>query len=264
MTTVRRWPLFLIAAPAAVAVWSGWVGLGQLCGFGLVQPFPGITSWRLDTAITLPVGVEAYGAYALGAWLTPGVPARARTFARRSAMGALALGMCGQILYHLLSAAHAARAPWPVTVVVSCMPVVTLGFGAALTHLLKNAREGDLEGDPAAFPAVFPGDPGTTVEVTPAGVPQVFPETVPGPPSHPALEAAPGGPRSRSPRRSPAPAGNGKQPGPATPERLREFYAAGLAAGQVPSIRQIKREWPVGYEAASELHDHLEAALTEP
>jgi hypothetical protein len=28
---MRRWPLFVIAAPAAVAVWSGWVGLGGLC-----------------------------------------------------------------------------------------------------------------------------------------------------------------------------------------------------------------------------------------
>ena len=147
-----------------------------------------------------------------------------------------------------------------MTVVVSCMPVVTLGFGAALTHLLKNAPEGDLEGDPGVFPA----DLETTVEVTPAGAPRVFPETVPGPPPHPALEAAPGGPRSRSPRRSPVSAGNGKQPGPATPGRLREFYAADLAAGQVPSIRQIKREWPVGYAAASELHDHLEASLAEP
>lgn len=35
--TVRRWPLFLIAAPAAVAVWFGWVGLGTLCGFGIVR-----------------------------------------------------------------------------------------------------------------------------------------------------------------------------------------------------------------------------------
>jgi hypothetical protein len=262
MTTVRRWPLFLIAAPAAVAVWSGWVGLGQLCGFGLVQPFPGITSWHLDTAITLPVGVEAYGAYALGAWLTPGVSGRARTFARRSAISALALGMAGQVAYHVLSAAHATRAPSLVVVLVSCLPVVTLGFGAALTHLLKNAPEHDRGDDFAAFPRVVPGDPGTTVEVTPAGAPGAFPETVPGPLLHPALEAAPGGPRSRSPRRSPAPAGNGKQPGPATPERLREFYAADLAVGQVPSIRQIKREWPVGYEAASELHDHLEAART--
>ena len=27
-----RWPLFLIASPAAVAVWSGWVGLGACAG----------------------------------------------------------------------------------------------------------------------------------------------------------------------------------------------------------------------------------------
>ena len=251
---MKRWPLFLIAAPAAVAVWSGWVGLGGMCGFGLVQPFPGIVSWHLDTAITLPVGVEAYGAYALGAWLTPGVPDQARTFARRSAIGALTLGMLGQVVYHLLAAAHATRAPWPVVVLVSCLPVVTLGFGAALTHLLRSAPGGDL----AAFPGAFPGD----LETAPADVPVAFPETVPGLPPHPALEAAPGGLRTRSPRRSPAPAGNGKQPGPVTPERVRDFYAADLAAGQVPSIRQIKREWPVGYGTASELHDHLEAALT--
>ena len=51
----------------------------------------------------------------------------------------------------------------------------------------------------------------------------------------------------------------GKQPGPATPERLALFYAADLAAGRVPSKRQIKREWPVGFDAASELHEHLAA-----
>jgi len=137
-----RWPVFLIAAPAAVAVWSGWVGLGGMCGFGVIGPLPGIwDGLRLDTAITLPVGVEAYGAYALGAWLTPGTPERARAFARRSAVGALALGMLGQVVYHLLAAAGAGRAPWPVVVLVSCIPVITLGFGAALTHLLRTDPE---------------------------------------------------------------------------------------------------------------------------
>lgn len=151
MKTLPRWPLFVIAAPAAVAVWSGWVGLGGMCGFGLVQPLPGIVAWHLDTAITLPVGVEAYGTYALAAWLTPGAPERARTFARRSAIGALTLGMLGQVVYHLLAASHATRAPWPVVVLVSCLPVVTLGFGAALTHLLRTEPE---PGVPAPLPAV--------------------------------------------------------------------------------------------------------------
>jgi hypothetical protein len=141
--TVRRWPLLLIAAPAAVSIWSGWVGLGGMCGFGVVHPLPGIVpALRLDTAITLPVGVEAYGAYALGAWLSLAAAHPARTFARSSAVGSLLLGMLGQVACHVLSAAHAHRAPWPVVVAVSCMPVVTLGFGAALTHLLRPAVPG--------------------------------------------------------------------------------------------------------------------------
>ena len=139
---VRRWPLLLIASPAAVAIWSGWVGLGGMCGFGIVHPLPGIAdSVTINTAITLPVGVEAYGAYALGAWLAPGTPQRARLFARGSAFGALGLGMGGQVIYHLLAAAGALRAPWPVVVLVSCIPVVTLGFGAALSHLLRTDPE---------------------------------------------------------------------------------------------------------------------------
>jgi hypothetical protein len=141
MTGVRRWPLFLIAAPAAVAIWSGWVGLGELCGFGPVRVLPGISDVTINTAITLPIGVEAYAAYALGAWMSPGSPAGARRFARWSALGALAYGMAGQIIYHLLAVGQATAAPWPVVVVVSCMPVAVLGLAAALTHLLRQPTE---------------------------------------------------------------------------------------------------------------------------
>jgi len=93
------------------------------------------------------------------------------------------------------------------------------------------------------------------------------PETVSGAPA-PAVEAAPeatpGAALHSVPEvtRKRPPAASGKQPGPATPERLQEHYAGDLAAGQVPSIRQIKREWPVGYDRAAELHDHL-TAVTE-
>jgi hypothetical protein len=168
---VRRWPLVLIAAPAAVAVWSGWVGLGTLCGFGLVHPLPGIASGlQINTAITLPVGVEAYGAYALGAWLTPAVPEAVRRFARRSALGSLLLGMAGQVIYHLLAAAHAHRAPWPVVVLVSCLPVVTLGFGAGLTHLLRAARPtGDTSAaaEPNASPRPATSTPASVADTAP-------------------------------------------------------------------------------------------------
>ena len=134
---MKRWPLVPIAAPAAVAIWSGWVGLGELCGFGPVRVLPGISDLTINTAITLPIGVEAYAAYALGAWMSPASPPQARRFARWSALGALGYGMAGQIIYHLLAAAHATAAPWPVVVVVSCMPVAVLGLAAALTHLLR-------------------------------------------------------------------------------------------------------------------------------
>jgi hypothetical protein len=128
---VRRWPLFLIAAPAAVAIWSGWVGLGELCGFGPLRLLPGISDLTINIAITLPIGVEAYAAYALGAWMSPASPPDTGRFARWSALGALAYGIAGQIIYHLLAAAHATAAPWPV--------VAVLGLAAALTHLLRGA-----------------------------------------------------------------------------------------------------------------------------
>jgi hypothetical protein len=221
----RRWPLVLIAAPAAVAVWSGWVGLGTLCGFGIVHPLPGIVpAFQLNTAITLPVGVEAYGAYALGAWLTPAVPAAARRFARRSALGALLLGMAGQVIYHLLAAGHAHRAPWPVVVLVSCLPVITLGFGAGLTHLLRGGHATPAPAGLRARP--HPATPPDSPADTP---PDTETDTTPG--THPA--------RTRTPRRT-------RRPDTATAvNRLRarhpDMTAAAIAARLGVSDRTVRR-----------------------
>ena len=138
--TVRSWPLLVLAAPAAAEVWSGWVGIAQKTGFGLVSPLPGILpSLHLDTSITLPVGVEAYAAYALRAWLTGehSISGRTRRFAKWSAICSFALGMAGQVAYHLLAQAGTARAPWPVTMIVSCLPVLVLAMGTTLAHMLR-------------------------------------------------------------------------------------------------------------------------------
>jgi hypothetical protein len=276
-----RWPLALIAAPAAVAVWSGWVGLGGLCGFGVIHPLPGIIGGlSLNTAITLPVGVEAYGAYALGAWLAPRgiVPQTARTFARRSAIGALALGMAGQVIYHLLAAAHATRAPWPVVVLVSCMPVVTLGFGAALTHLLgadgeQHPRDKEMpdlstdrDEDPsgAAFQAGLqtgsrtgPGWPHEPVPPTlpgpvpcsrPGPVPQALPGPVPDSPGEPVRPR----PANRSGRKNANRSGQ-----PVTGEDAEREFAAEIAAGQVPSLYLIRHRLHVGNDRAKVLRQHI-------
>ena len=142
--TVRSWPLLVLAAPAAVEVWSGWIGIAQKTGFGLVRPLPGIwPALHLDTAITLPVGVEAYAAYALRAWLArdSAISARTRRFAKWSTISSFALGMAGQVAYHLIAQAGMARAPWAVTTIVSGLPVLVLGMGTALAHMLRADAE---------------------------------------------------------------------------------------------------------------------------
>lgn len=139
---VRSWPVLLLALPAFVAIWSGWVGLGGLTGFGIVHPLPGIADgFALNTAITLPIGVEAYAAYALRVWLSGQVPAAARQFAKVSALGSLTLGALGQVAYHLMEAAAMHAAPWWITTLVACLPVAVLGMGAALAHLIHNGDE---------------------------------------------------------------------------------------------------------------------------
>ena len=168
---VPAWPLLLLAAPAFVAIWSGWVGLGELTGFGVVRPLPGIwPSLELNTAITLPIGVEAYAAYALKAWLTPGVPDRARRFARASAIGALVLGALGQVAYHLMVAAEVRTAPWQIITLVSCLPVAVLGMGAALVHLLRT--EDHIEVPPTPAPVIVYDLPETPAPDLPEQVEQ--------------------------------------------------------------------------------------------
>jgi hypothetical protein len=247
-----RWPLALIALPAAVAVWSGWVGLGALCGFGEIHPLPGIwDNAHLNTAITLPIGVEAYGAYALAAWLHPRTPDTARKFAKRSALGALALGMLGQVVYHLLSAAHATRAPWPVVVLVSCLPVLVLGMGTGLAHLL---REPALD---AADVVTTPADE-TAMEAVAAvneDVPVVEPVDIPV--YEPVIDV----PTASIPRpRTVAPKRTRRGSGRSAPEHV---FGDEISRGELPSLRSVMRQMNIGAPRAREVLAGLEAALDD-
>jgi hypothetical protein len=159
---MRSWPLLVLAVPAAAEVWSGWVGIAQKTGFGMVPLLPGIwSSLHLDTAVTLPVGVECYAAHALRAWLATGHPIsdRTRRFARRSAVFSFALGMAGQVAYHLMDQDQVTTAPWAVTTLVSCLPVLVLGMGTALAHLLRE--------DATAADRARPDAPGPATRVLP-------------------------------------------------------------------------------------------------
>jgi len=243
---VRRWPLTLIAAPASVAIWSGWVTLGGLCGFGDVEPFPGIARWHLNTAITLPIGIESYAAFALGVWLSPQTTGRARRFARWSALGALVLGMLGQISYHLLAAEHATRAPDVVVVLVACLPVVVLGCAVGLMHLLS------------AEPGTPPGTPAPAV-----------PETAPAVP-----EPVPGAPEIWRSMAANEHATGWDEPVPAVPEppaalnghghEALRIYGPDAALGRVPSIRNIRERMHVGQDKAQQVQDWLRTQVPNP
>jgi hypothetical protein len=105
------------------------------------------------------VGVEAYAAYALRAWLARDRPVsdRTRRFAKWSAICSFALGMAGQVAYHLMAQAGTARAPWAVTTLVSCLPVLVLAMGTALAHMLR--ADADADADAADTPDSRTGTP---------------------------------------------------------------------------------------------------------
>jgi hypothetical protein len=143
----QRWALILIGIGAGFSVWSGWVGLGQMTGYGPVQPLPGIwDGFTVNSAIVLPISVEAYGAYALKVWLSTR-PRRkcARVYACASAFASLAVGGAAQVAYHLLKAYGYTRAPWQVVMAVALVPVVVLGLAAILAYLAKDVRQGGVQ-----------------------------------------------------------------------------------------------------------------------
>jgi hypothetical protein len=118
------------------------------------------------------------------------------------------------------------------------MPVVTLGFGAALTHLL---------GAPADVPEVHPQSapvpvPDVHLQVHPESAPGVHPEGAP----RPLLVSAPGE-RTRS--------------APPTAADAREHFREELARGEVPSQRRIKDELGGGWDRVRQIHESL---MNEP
>ncbi|MEV7809031.1 hypothetical protein AB0O28_39370 [Microbispora sp. NPDC088329] len=236
----RRWPLAFLALPAGVATWSGWVGLGEMTGFGPVKPLPGIADeLTINSAVTLPIGVEAYAAFALSAYLTSApISGTTRRFAGWSALAALVLGMFGQVAYHLLASTGRDSAPWWITTLVSCLPVLVLGAGAALAHMLHRDRSTRtpepvesvelvalVEPDPDPS-GPRPGKRAEPVELTPADPagqghdPDPDPVIVPAPRPVPAPALTPAGVKVAP--GDPAGEGHDPDPDPARPVRWRD------------------------------------------
>jgi len=246
---VSTWPVLLLAAPAGVAIWSGWVGLGRMTGFGVVDLLPGI--WdraRIDSAITLPVGMETYAAYALHVWLSPAVTGRARSFARWSSIGSLLLGAAGQVAYHLMSAAGYTAAPWQITALVACLPVAVLGMGASLAQLVRSGA--------AVTPHTTPSS--TPRRATPPSTPHATPPSTPHatPPSTPRQTTPPSTPPS-TPRQTTPPSTPPNTPRQDTADRVRRAKRDNPEASQQEiadalgvSLRTVSRYLTADREAA--------------
>jgi hypothetical protein len=263
----RRWPLLLIGAAAGTATWSGWVGLGQLTGFGVVHPLPGIWDGAtLNTAITLPIGVEAYAVYALSvATDTRPLTTVGRRYAWASAGAALMLGMAGQIAYHLMDAKTVGMAPWWIVAMVSCLPVLVLGAASLLWHLTAKDTEPEREQGVDA-------DEPVSVSVA---------VTSPVPVAGPVGLAAPAGSSTGTGRvralvgptldDKARATGYALTPGPGTPTTpTRSAAAPAVSAGsgdpgsdeqilaeisgEPPSIRALMRTYGIGQARATRLH----------
>ena len=122
--------------------------------FGVIQPLPGIVDdLQINTAVVLPISVEAYAAYALRCWLGAGqYSVRTTTFARRSALASLVIGALAQVAYHLMASFGLHHAPWQITTLVACVPVVVLGLASALAKLVTSDHQ-DHQADTSATSA---------------------------------------------------------------------------------------------------------------
>jgi hypothetical protein len=144
----RPWPLVFIGLAAAVAIWGGWVRLGELTGFGPINLLPGVGGgFTLNTAVVLPLSVEFYSAYALRVLLASDrLTVKTRRFARNTFITSLVVGGGAQVSSHIMAASSVTSAPWQVTTLVSCVPVLVLGLATGLAALVKrdsSAGEGE-------------------------------------------------------------------------------------------------------------------------
>src|SRR5690606_272795 len=169
-------------------------------GFGPINLLPGIADFTVDTAITLPIGLETYAAYSMYAWLAAAhLSTSTRRFAKWSALGSLVLGMAGQAAYHVMASQGTVKALVEIVIVVSAIPVIVLGLGTGLAHAMRKdwhayqatlqVARADAGTDMPEVPDVAPVErhvpevpnAGTDVPEVPATAPVPIAENVPAP-----------------------------------------------------------------------------------
>ena len=134
--------LAVVAGAAAMLSFAALRDLARLCGFA---------PWL---AWLLPVVVDAGAAAGSLVWLRSGSAARARRFARRLALGLLALSVAANALGHGL-AAYALLPPWWVVVLLSGIAPAVLGamvhLAVLVGHTDPDHAAADLDDEPVPY-----------------------------------------------------------------------------------------------------------------
>ena len=104
---VQSWPLLVLAAPAAAEVWAGWTGIARMTGFGMVARSRASGPRCIWTPLSPSGRRRGVRGIRAGAWLARDqqISARTHRFAEWSAICSFALGMAGQVAYHLMAQA---------------------------------------------------------------------------------------------------------------------------------------------------------------
>lgn len=127
---------------------KGGVDVPTLLGIGVVAVAAAVLSFASlqdlaeragyspELAALLPIAIDAQAVVATRAWLASGTGPRARRYARRLALTAVALSVIGNAGEHAMTAANTV-AQWWVVVLIAAVPPIVLAATAHLGALLS-------------------------------------------------------------------------------------------------------------------------------
>ena len=160
--------------------------------------------------------------------------------AGRSAICSFALGMAGQVVYHLLAQAGITRAPWAVTTLVSCLPILVLAMGTALAHMQRADATADRPGTETSGPATS-----RSPRLVPPG-PRRPPPGPKGRGPYPVLHPGPEPPRggAKMPPQEQGTGSGGDRPGPPDRRKADSSGEAGVTASLAQRRNQRLQRGP--------------------
>lgn len=151
LITVAIWGVGIVAA---VASWSGWVGLAERAGFD--QAFGmDLWSWHVQPSVSWIYGicVDLFAAAAVRIWMTAHWSTKStRNTARGWAFTTIGIGVLANSTYHVLDALNV-HAPIPIIILFSAVPPIMLGVVVHLAVMYgDDLRQALGEGGAAPVP----------------------------------------------------------------------------------------------------------------